>query len=160
MLHSYTIIAYDQYFDRTQQIDFPQPQPQPQPHTLTAAQSFEVFFILPTFMCLMAYFFASAAYWLVHGTKQSNQQQLPPVIFKKYETTHKFNDCAICLEDFEEGDTCGVLPSCDHSFHPKCIRRWLVKNQNQTCPLCRCPVACSCFWLIVNDFYLTLSLGH
>lgn len=42
--------------------------------------------------------------------------------------------CPICLNDYEEGETCGVLP-CQHNFHDVCIRPWI--DNKRTCPLCR-----------------------
>lgn len=50
-------------------------------------------------------------------------------------------ECAICLEELEDGDLCKALPQCNHVFHKECILFWLVMNKN-TCPLCRAaPVA-------------------
>ena len=51
--------------------------------------------------------------------------------------TNKIEDtdkCPICLQEYEEGDKCCVLP-CKHNFHDECIRTWT--NVNRTCPLCR-----------------------
>ncbi len=50
------------------------------------------------------------------------------------------NQCAICLCDYEEGDT--IVTSCDrscpHAFHRECIVEWLVRMQEGTpCPCCR-----------------------
>ncbi|KAM6600903.1 hypothetical protein CsatA_020512 [Cannabis sativa] len=45
------------------------------------------------------------------------------------------DECVICLEDFEKGDSCQVFPVCNHIFHSICIGNWLKKNP--TCPLCR-----------------------
>ncbi|CDW81070.1 zinc finger protein [Stylonychia lemnae] len=47
-----------------------------------------------------------------------------------------FEQCAICLLDFQKDDEIIPLP-CDekHYFHPECIEQWL-KNNN-TCPLCK-----------------------
>lgn len=45
--------------------------------------------------------------------------------------------CAVCLDDFEEGDWVRRLP-CLHHFHPPCIDRWLL--QNKRCPLCMHPI--------------------
>ncbi|EYU19854.1 hypothetical protein MIMGU_mgv1a021083mg, partial [Erythranthe guttata] len=44
---------------------------------------------------------------------------------------HKINvsyasDCSICLADYEEADLLGLLPSCGHIFHVKCIDPWLI----------------------------------
>ncbi|RWR90361.1 RING-H2 finger protein ATL80-like protein [Cinnamomum micranthum f. kanehirae] len=53
-----------------------------------------------------------------------------------YSTTAKLNsNCAICLEDFKEGDRCQVLPSCKHMFHDRCVNAWL--NKKKRCPTCR-----------------------
>lgn len=45
--------------------------------------------------------------------------------------------CAICLDDLQP-DPAGlrVLP-CGHSFHPKCVDRWV--HDHRTCPTCRAP---------------------
>ncbi|XP_062087002.1 putative RING-H2 finger protein ATL19 [Humulus lupulus] len=45
------------------------------------------------------------------------------------------DECVICLEDFEEGESCQVFPVCNHIFHTNCIDHWL-KNR-PTCPVCR-----------------------
>jgi hypothetical protein len=44
------------------------------------------------------------------------------------------SSCAVCLSDFEDGDSIRRLP-CNHSFHCACVDRWL--SQNKECPLCR-----------------------
>lgn len=43
--------------------------------------------------------------------------------------------CAICLEDFEEGDEVRVL-ACSHVYHRLCIDPWLQSSSN-CCPLCK-----------------------
>ncbi|XP_050254659.1 RING-H2 finger protein ATL70-like [Quercus robur] len=43
--------------------------------------------------------------------------------------------CAICLEDFEDGDVCRKLYACKHTFHKQCVDKWLTINTH--CPLCR-----------------------
>lgn len=45
--------------------------------------------------------------------------------------------CAVCLADFENGETARKLP-CGHHFHKGCIDRWLQRNKR--CPLCMHPV--------------------
>ncbi|KAH7905952.1 hypothetical protein BJ138DRAFT_1016970, partial [Hygrophoropsis aurantiaca] len=43
--------------------------------------------------------------------------------------------CSICLSQFRDKES-GVLGAkCQHTFHEKCLRGWLARNQ--TCPLCR-----------------------
>lgn len=43
-------------------------------------------------------------------------------------------ECAICMEDFEEGTALRRLP-CLHEFHVHCADRWL--EAHGTCPVCR-----------------------
>jgi hypothetical protein len=45
--------------------------------------------------------------------------------------------CAICLNDYEEGESIRVLP-CGHFFHPTCVGQWLT-NHN-ACPMCKSAV--------------------
>ncbi|TKY72578.1 RING-H2 finger protein ATL2 [Spatholobus suberectus] len=47
-------------------------------------------------------------------------------------------ECAVCLSEFEPGETGRVLPKCKHSFHTECIDMWF--HSHDTCPLCRAPV--------------------
>lgn len=49
------------------------------------------------------------------------------------------DECAICLEDFQDGQFCQVFPICKHIFHSNCIDKWLMKKS--TCPCCR---SCIC----------------
>ncbi|KAE8702140.1 RING-H2 finger protein ATL74 [Hibiscus syriacus] len=44
-------------------------------------------------------------------------------------------DCAICLEEFKDGDSCKALSKCKHLYHRSCIDQWLL--QHRSCPLCR-----------------------
>lgn len=44
-------------------------------------------------------------------------------------------DCAVCLENFKNGEKCRLLPNCNHSFHAQCIDSWLLKTP--ICPICR-----------------------
>jgi hypothetical protein len=55
---------------------------------------------------------------------------------KKYlETDKKFNECIICLEDFNDEDIVKELP-CIHVYHINCINKWLSQNSNK-CPVCK-----------------------
>ncbi|KAL6838620.1 hypothetical protein ACP4OV_031577 [Aristida adscensionis] len=47
-------------------------------------------------------------------------------------------DCAVCLEAFEAGERCRLLPRCEHSFHAACVDPWLRKSR--VCPVCRADV--------------------
>eukprot|EP00602_Paraphysomonas_sp_CaronLab_P011682 CAMPEP_0185038772 /NCGR_PEP_ID=MMETSP1103-20130426/34848_1 /TAXON_ID=36769 /ORGANISM="Paraphysomonas bandaiensis, Strain Caron Lab Isolate" /LENGTH=726 /DNA_ID=CAMNT_0027577361 /DNA_START=746 /DNA_END=2926 /DNA_ORIENTATION=+ len=43
-------------------------------------------------------------------------------------------ECAICLNDLNEGDMCRQLP-CDHLFHRDCIDQWFTLSV--ACPMCK-----------------------
>ena len=43
--------------------------------------------------------------------------------------------CAICLDDFADGDSLKVL-QCKHEFHDACISPW-VEKKSSLCPLCK-----------------------
>lgn len=50
-------------------------------------------------------------------------------------------ECAVCLEAFQAGDWCRVLPRCEHGFHARCVDSWLC--QSRVCPICRAEVEVS-----------------
>ncbi|XP_057980041.1 NEP1-interacting protein 1 [Malania oleifera] len=51
---------------------------------------------------------------------------------------HDKISCAICLQDFNNGDSARKLPSCSHFFHLDCIDAWLIRHGS--CPMCRTEV--------------------
>lgn len=50
----------------------------------------------------------------------------------------QFVECAVCLSDFEDGETGRRLPECEHVLHADCIDTWF--ESHSSCPLCRAPV--------------------
>ncbi|XP_063963697.1 RING finger protein 24-like [Lytechinus pictus] len=42
--------------------------------------------------------------------------------------------CAVCLEEFKQGERVGQCP-CRHNFHIGCVSRWL--DAHETCPICQ-----------------------
>ena len=45
--------------------------------------------------------------------------------------------CAVCLEDYAEGESLRHLP-CLHSYHAGCVDRWFERSVE--CPVCKCDV--------------------
>lgn len=48
---------------------------------------------------------------------------------------HAGETCAICLEDYKEGEIVKVLP-CKHEYHSSCVDSWLTK-WGTFCPVCK-----------------------
>ncbi|GMH44443.1 hypothetical protein BSKO_12395 [Bryopsis sp. KO-2023] len=51
-----------------------------------------------------------------------------------YADSEEGPSCAICMCEYEDGDTIRSLP-CHHDFHMRCIDQWFT--QRNTCPNCR-----------------------
>ena len=63
---------------------------------------------------------------------------MPSFLFdKSLFAKDSFQECAICMEVFEENEDFVTPLACDerHFFHSDCIEEWL-RNKNE-CPLCK-----------------------
>ncbi|KAJ4961133.1 hypothetical protein NE237_021043 [Protea cynaroides] len=65
-------------------------------------------------------------------------EKLPCFEVKSVEKESSDVECAVCLESFNLGDKCRLLPICKHSFHAQCVDSWLLKTP--ICPICRTSV--------------------
>lgn len=52
-----------------------------------------------------------------------------------YGSRDETRTCAICIEEFSDGDKLRQLP-CEHEFHTECILPWLTERHS-SCPLCK-----------------------
>ena len=65
--------------------------------------------------------------------RNKEQTQLPDVIEYIVDKKIIHQECLICLEEFNEGETVSLI-KCGHMYHTQCVYSWFVNSK--TCPLC------------------------
>lgn len=76
----------------------------------------------------------------VREQRRMRRYRLPSNLLKKIPTIKftkgtNYDLCAICLDEYIEGEKLRVLP-CSHAYHAKCVDPWLTKNR-RVCPVCK-----------------------
>ncbi len=64
--------------------------------------------------------------------------KLPSVDYSLRDEAAHQTSCAVCIEEYAEGDKLRELP-CQHVFHTECIVPWLTERHT-SCPLCKAEV--------------------
>ncbi|XP_020257459.1 RING-H2 finger protein ATL56-like [Asparagus officinalis] len=76
------------------------------------------------------------------GLSNDDLKKLPCYYYAMRGRRRSASECAVCLEVFEDGDKCRMLPQCEHSFHVDCVDSWLLRAA--VCPTCRASVDIIC----------------
>ncbi|XP_020571191.1 RING-H2 finger protein ATL56-like [Phalaenopsis equestris] len=87
---------------------------------------------------------------LIKGLSADELEKLPCYDYRSGEKGRRNEgECAVCLDGFQVGDRCRLLPICRHSFHANCVDFWLMKTA--ICPVCRSRVRESLSGLVSGD---------
>jgi len=76
--------------------------------------------------------------WRAHRKARLTKRKLKKLPKKKFSKEHdaaEWETCAICIDDYEDGDMLRILP-CHHAYHVDCIDPWLTRSR-RNCPLCK-----------------------
>ncbi|XP_013782074.1 E3 ubiquitin-protein ligase RNF13-like isoform X2 [Limulus polyphemus] len=100
-------------------------------------------YLLPFALVIGVCFILMLTFMVIKCIKDNRQRQrnklsskhLKQLPVNKFKKGDPYDVCAICLEDYTEGEKLRMLP-CSHVYHTKCIDPWLTNNR-RTCPVCK-----------------------
>jgi len=100
-------------------------------------------YLLPFAIIVAICFFVMLIFMIIKCVKDRRRMRryrLPSSCLKtiptsKFKKGDPYDTCAICLEDYADGDKLRILP-CSHAYHSKCIDPWLTRNR-RVCPVCK-----------------------
>lgn len=107
--------------------------------SISRTHSIVIIFIL--FSTLLCFVLVIIYYSFIHINKQKKVIAISMLyrgVESKYSSEISYTPevCAICYEDYKEGDKIFSL-TCDHSFHHECVKILFNKNTiNAKCPCC------------------------
>eukprot|EP00471_Norrisiella_sphaerica_P007069 CAMPEP_0184491030 /NCGR_PEP_ID=MMETSP0113_2-20130426/19470_1 /TAXON_ID=91329 /ORGANISM="Norrisiella sphaerica, Strain BC52" /LENGTH=218 /DNA_ID=CAMNT_0026875215 /DNA_START=209 /DNA_END=865 /DNA_ORIENTATION=+ len=74
------------------------------------------------------------------GMSHADCLEKKDLVQKLQEAGSSSETCAICTEEYEDGDLLRILPKCKHMFHIACIDKWLYQSSDYSrpvsCPMC------------------------
>ena len=56
---------------------------------------------------------------------------------EKSEISNEEIYCCICFDQYSKNEELFDIDGCTHLFHKTCLRKWLLKPDNNACPLCK-----------------------
>ncbi|KAK8520210.1 hypothetical protein V6N13_031328 [Hibiscus sabdariffa] len=78
----------------------------------------------------------------MRGLEAAVMATFPTMVYSEVKV-HKIGrgglECAVCLNEYEDGEMLRLIPKCDHVFHAECIDAWFASHT--TCPVCRANLA-------------------
>jgi hypothetical protein len=51
-----------------------------------------------------------------------------------------FDVCSICYDNYTYYSNIRKIIKCNHNYHEKCIKEWIITYNKKDCPLCRCNI--------------------